>query len=61
MYKIAKRAFLNDKKNSYIDKDEVQILLSHQMTVKLSQDMRKMSNSLTRSVMEGMRIAEYKK
>ena len=64
MYKITKRGFPSDKKNSYIDKankDEVQILLSHQMTVKLSQDMRKMSDSLTRSVMEGMRIVEYRK
>lgn len=64
MYKITKRGFLSDKKNSYIDKvnkDEVQILLSHQMTVRLSQDMRKMSDSLTRSVMEGMRIGEHRK
>lgn len=64
MYKITKRGLIPKNINPYIDKankDEAQIVLSHQITIKLSQDMKKMSDSLTKNVMEGMRVVEYRK
>lgn len=40
-------------------KDEIQIIISHQITTKLGKDMRDMTRIISRDILEGMKI-EYR-
>ena len=53
------------KRNNYLPyvskkNDEVQMIISHEITVKLGHEMRKMSRTLSRTILEGLDI-EYRK
>ena len=46
----------------YISKknDEVQMIISHEITVQLGREMRKMSRTLSRTILEGLDIEHRK-
>ena len=50
------------KRQPYISKknDEVQMIISHEITVQLGREMRKMSRTLSRTILEGLDIEHRK-
>lgn len=53
------------KRNNYLPyvnekNDEVQMMISHEITIKLGREMREMSHTLSRTILEGLNI-EYRK
>lgn len=53
------------KRNNYLPyiskkNDEVQMIISHEITVQLGREMRKMSRTLSRTILEGLDIEHRK-